>query len=185
MASLPMTSSEMSQLCFKHCTILLHKLSSTQLDKHIMGCVRNWLTGQAQRVTAKKVISDWRPVTNGALQGFVLGPVLFSIFINYLGAGLEGILSKFADDTKQGGAVDSLKGRKALQRDTDKIEDWAITNHRNFNNGKCQILHLGWGNPGCLYRLGNAGKKCSERDLGVLVDGKLNKSQQCPGSQEG
>lgn len=42
--------------------------------------------------------------------------------INDLDAELEGILSKLADDTKLGGAVDSLKGRAALQRDLGKLE---------------------------------------------------------------
>ncbi|KAJ7424657.1 rna-directed dna polymerase from mobile element jockey-like [Pitangus sulphuratus] len=94
--------------------------------------------------------------------------VLFNIFINDLGEGLEGIPSKFADDTKLEGAVDSLKGREALQRDLNKFKDWAITNHMKFNKGKCRILHLGWGNPDCTYRLGNEMLESSamERDLG-------------------
>ncbi|KAJ7408938.1 RNA-directed DNA polymerase from mobile element jockey-like protein [Pitangus sulphuratus] len=44
----------------------------------------------------------------------LLGQVFFNIFINDLDTGLEGILRKFAEDTKLGGAVDSLKGREVL-----------------------------------------------------------------------
>ncbi|KAJ7409331.1 rna-directed dna polymerase from mobile element jockey-like [Willisornis vidua] len=114
-----------------------------------------------------------------------MGLVLFNIFINDLDAGLEGILSKFADDIKLGGAVESL--RVPLQRQFDKLEGWVITNHMKLNKGKCWILHLGWGNSGCLCRLGNEmlESNAMERDLEVLVSGKLNMSQQCPGSQEG
>lgn len=46
------------------------------------------------------------------LQGFILGPLPFNIFTNNLDAGLDGILSEFADDTKLGGAVDSLKAER-------------------------------------------------------------------------
>jgi len=41
------------------------------------------------------------------LKGSILGPVLF-VFIGGLDIGLEGILSKFVDDSKSGRAVDSL-----------------------------------------------------------------------------
>lgn len=46
--------------------------------------------------------------------GFSFCLVLFYVFINNLDAG---ILNKFVDDTKQGGLVDSIEGREALQRD--------------------------------------------------------------------
>ncbi|GAB0194205.1 solute carrier organic anion transporter family member 3A1 [Grus japonensis] len=94
---------------------------------------------------------------------------------------LEGVVSKFADDTKSGGAVDSIEGGEALQRDLDRLENWAITNRMRFNKGKCWILHLGRGSPGYTYRLGDETLDTShaERDLGVSVNSKLNMSQQC------
>ena len=64
---------------------------------------------------------------------------------------------EFEDDTKLGGAVDSLKGREALQRDLDKLERWAINDHVKFSNSSRRILHLGQGNPGCMCRMWTRG----------------------------
>lgn len=49
-----------------------------------------------------------------------------------------------------------------------------------FNNGKCQIGHLGRTNPGWMDRLGSEmlGSSASERDLGILINVKLDMSQQ-------
>ena len=50
-----------------------------------------------------------------------------------------------------------------------------------FNTDKCKVMHLGRNNRHHTYRLGNSPLVSTEaeKDLGVIIDSKMNMGQQC------
>ena len=102
------------------------------------------------------------------LRGQYWGQCCLTSFVSNTDSGIECTLSKFANDTKLCGIVDTLEGRDAIQRD---LEKWACVNHIKFNKAKCKVLHMGQGTPKHKYRLGGEWLESSpeEKDLRVLV----------------
>jgi len=117
------------------------------------------------------------PVTSGVPQGSILAPLQFNIFINDQDAGAECTFSKFADDTRLGGVVDTLNG---CQGEFHRLEKWANRNLMKFSKGKSKVLHLGRNNPMHQYMLDAAQLESSlaEEDLEVLLSASKTMRQQ-------
>lgn len=69
-----------------------------------------------QLTVVNGTISGWWPITGGIIWGSILCPILFIILISDMDVGVEWIF-KVSDDTKLEGAVDSMEGQDALQKD--------------------------------------------------------------------
>ena len=123
----------------------------------VLSWIKCWLADRKQRVVLNGEASEWLPVTSGVPQGSVLGPTLFVIFINDLDEVVDlvdGFISKFADDTKYGRIIRNENDRIAMQKDIDRLLEWADLWQMEFNAKKCKIMHFGRRNPQYNYCMG-------------------------------
>ena len=98
-------------------------------------------------------MSCWEDVISGVPQGSVLGPLLFIIYINDLDNGVKSKISKFADDTKLGGKMDSRGGGDQIPESIDTRIDWVKDWQMSFNLSKCKVLGMGKNNENRDYKM--------------------------------
>ena len=80
----------------------MHKLKSYKITGKLYNWIEAWLSGRTQSVKLDNLFSSFKAVLSGILQGSVLGPLLFLIFINDLCDNIpdEAHPTLFADDLK-------------------------------------------------------------------------------------
>ena len=79
---------------------IILKLKSHGMGNGIINWIEQWLTDRRQRVVVDGEVSSWKSVLSGVPQGYVLGPILFLVYINNVEEGVTGKILKFPDDTK-------------------------------------------------------------------------------------
>ena len=80
----------------------------------------------------------------------VLGPLLFTIFINDLPLSITSHIQIFADDTK---IYNTVQDSGILKNDLDKLVLWSKEWLLPFNIDKCNILHFCKNNPNIEYNM--------------------------------
>ena len=85
-------------------------------------------------------MSTEKDVTSGIPQGSILGPVLFTIFINDLPDEVNSFCKNFADDTK---IYDKSTNYNRLQENLNRLQNWSDKWNLYFNIEKCKVLHVG------------------------------------------
>ena len=101
------------------------------------------------------MVSNWKSVLTWTLQGLVLGPLLFLIYINDLDDNITSNVLTFSDDTKVIINVNTDGDKQHLQNDLDKLVKWSEKWQMFLSFEKCKCLHTGHGNMGINYNMGD------------------------------
>ena len=163
--------------------LLVDKLHSIGFDRHILGWIRDFLSGRCMSVQIRGERSPTCPVASGVPQGSVLGPLLFLIYANLIARDVTGYWCAFADDFKistwySREPGDRRAGISRLQADLDSITCVSSSWNLKLNPAKCVIMRFGERMTGMDdsdsdgYNIGGTALEFvrSYRDLGVYVD---------------
>ena len=82
------------------------------------------------------------PVVSGVPQGTVLGPLLFSLHINDITADIESEIRLFSDDCVCYREIKDKEDTLKLQRDIDRLGNWAMKWGMGFQPVKCNMMQL-------------------------------------------
>lgn len=163
---------------------LLHKLQELNMPWRYVRYVRNFLSGRITTVEVNGTKSRKFHLNEGLPQGSAISPLLFLTFINDIDTDLEPdtIACLFADDTSvavQGGKDIIENTRKQMQKEVNKILEWARTWKMSINTDKTKALISSSKaddlkvDPKIGTRKGTIGTVNQYKFLGVTIDGGL------------
>ena len=167
-------------------SLLLIKLEAYGFRGNLLRWLTCFLTGRMQRVVCGDSESDWTSVLSGALQGSVLGPLLFLVYINDMPELAKHFCKLFADDTKLISINKNSTDQETLQEDVDNLVNWSKTWQMELNEEKCKVMDIGRSKLSrtVINMKSTSGVRVeleetnSERDLGVVINNKLKWDEQ-------
>ncbi|MGL4480946.1 MAG: RNA-directed DNA polymerase, partial [Lactococcus garvieae] len=159
------------------------KLENLGISDPLLTWLKSFLSNRLQSVDINSCISSSLPITSGVIQGSVLGPLLFLIYINDFSSILQtGTPFLFADDCKlvfSFPAHQKVMYIKLIQQDLQAISEWSKIWLLPFSVNKCSVLPIRCTIPAGTLKLLESDIPITScvRDLGVLYSNSLNFSE--------
>ena len=117
-------------------------MNSLKANCLTMKWIDSFLCVRQQRVVVNGVKSDWASVLSGVPQGTVLGPLLFSLYINDISSDIESEIRRFADDCVCYREIKDEEDTMKLQRAIYRLGSWARKWGMRFQPVKCNMMQL-------------------------------------------
>ena len=162
-------------------SILLEKLKATGISGSLFSWLANYLSNRNQFVQISGKKSALQPVKYGVPQGSILGPRLFSIYVNDLPEFISyGNLYMFADDTTVytiGKDTDMVIS--SLQCILSQLHIWCAANRLIAHESKTEAMIISRSifigpTPALRYGTKTIELKSSSKCLGLTIDNKLS-----------
>ncbi len=122
--------------------LLKTKLRGYGIDIKTLNWIDAFLSNRKQSVVVNGHKSKISNVISGVPQGTVLGPLLFSLYINDIMEGVDSTVRLFADDCVCYREINNIEDCKKFQDDIDKLTAWAKKWQMRFQPSKCNIMQL-------------------------------------------
>ena len=128
--------------CLSH-DLLIAKLNAYRFNMSALRFIHSYLKNRMQRTKINSEYSSWEEIMFGVPQGFILGPLLFNIFLCNLFLIMENIvIASYADDNTP------YTTRNSIEEVIQKLENPAQTlfqcfrdNQMKANPDKCHFLY--------------------------------------------
>ena len=151
-------------------SILLDKLSYYGLRDISLAWFHSYLDNRQQVACVNGNLSEPRTITTGVPQGSILGPLLFIIYVNDIGACFEyASINLYADDTLfyfSGSSTAVVS--QALSHDLANVSSWLRANKLSLHIGKTNSMVI------------SSKRRAHASDLGLSLDGEqINQESSC------
>ena len=164
--------------CLNH-DLLIAKLDAYGFTRQAVRYIKSYLRDRKQRIKMNGSYSEWRNITHRVLQGSVLSPLLFDIYINDLFISVSNrLICSYADDTTT--YVSDYRNEeiiRKLENDTAILSELIRDNSMKVNAEKCHVMFFRNTKSTSIERRIDTEvvhESTEEKLLGIIVDKTLS-----------